>query len=796
MSFLPDTGPDRGEAKLVATAQAAGGGTVAAAPAEAGFYDNVPDLAGKDLMQMMVKAERVNQQVLGEVRPLWNRAHRAFQNKHFAKSKYLSDAFKPRSKLFRPKTRTTVIKNMATAQTALFSTDDAVSVKAQLEDDNVKRASAAVIHQTLNYRLTRSSPRGGIPWFQVAMGACFDSQIHGICVSKQYWDYLEARRTKKRTIDVPVMDGDLPVVDAMGQAVTEPQEEEYEEIRVVRDRPMIKLIPPENVYIDVGAPFDDVVQGAAYFVARFPMTIEDVKSMMSQQNPKAPVEWLPIPADGDFNSATNAYAADGSIRQERDTNKTLGGRFDRNIQPVTDDYRIVWVHENFARFHGCDYQWWTLGTKTPLSKVAYTEDVYPAQQGDRPYSYGFASIEPHVLQPMAPVESWQPLQQEINDTVNLRLDGMKQAIEPLTKIKQGSIFDAKQLRNRGAAGATIIVRDMEDIEFDRPPDVPASAYQEMQYMNVDFDELAGVFGGGSVQSNRSLNETVGGMRLLAGAANATAEFNLRVWSETWVEPTLRQTTQNIQFYETDEVVLGVAGERAKLIERYGISEINDALLAHEVDLRVNVGQGATDPMARMAKFAQASEITLKAAGAFDRMVKVNAEEFIREVYGTAGHKDGLRFFTLGKPGEEGPPPPEVQKEQMKQEAEAAKAQAKIASDEKVAAANNQTKLEVVKLEGRLDAMMEMMKQQFAAQSQEREFAAADQQQARGFAVDTFKQGRQFVADGQKQQRQISADDARDHRKMHSDMERDRMKVDGSLAKEAMRPKPQIKKDGA
>ena len=87
----------------------------------------------------------------------------------------------------------------------------------------------------------------------------------------------------------------------------------------------------------------------------------------------------------------------------------------------------------------------------------------------------------------------------------------------------------------------------------------------MNNLNVDFDELAGVFSPSSVQTNRQLNETVGGMQMLQGGTNATTEFDLRVWVETWAEPALRQMCALIKHYESDKTAIAIAGETAGLI---------------------------------------------------------------------------------------------------------------------------------------------------------------------------------------------------------------------------------------
>jgi hypothetical protein len=104
---------------------------------------------------------------------------------------------------------------------------------------------------------------------------------------------------------------------------------------------------------------------------------------------------------------------------------------------------------------------------------------------------------------------------------------------------------------RRGPNAQILVSKPEDVTWDKPPTVDAAAMTVIDRLNVDFDDQAGQFNSGSVQTNRKLNETVGGMKLISGSANAVSEFDLRVWIETWVEPTIAQIVKCIQYYEND-----------------------------------------------------------------------------------------------------------------------------------------------------------------------------------------------------------------------------------------------------
>src|SRR5262249_35840700 len=150
---------------------------------------------------------------------------------------------------------------------------------------------------------------------------------------------------------------------------------------------------------------------------------------------------------------------------------------------------------------------------------------------------------------------------------NLTLDTAKLAVAPVTKVVRGKNVDLAALTRRGP-NAQILVEADGDVTWDKPPDVSTSAFAIMERLNNDFDTAAGLFDQSTVQASRYTGETVGGMQLISGAANAVTEYDLRVWIETWVEPTLAQLVRLIQYYESDEVILALAGRRAQLLERF------------------------------------------------------------------------------------------------------------------------------------------------------------------------------------------------------------------------------------
>jgi hypothetical protein len=201
-------------------------------------------------------------------------------------------------------------------------------------------------------------------------------------------------------------------------------------------------------------------------------------------------------------------------------------------------------------------------------------------------------------------------------------------------------------------------------------------------LDIEFDDLAGTQNFNSLGNNNAVGETLGGLKLAAGSANAVQEFDIRIWIETWAEPVLAQIVRLEQFYESDEEILGICGERAKLFQKYGIDQITDEMLENTVSVSVNVGLGAGDPQQRLTKFASAMEVAGPILAQSPDFAKgkgtIDWEAIMEEVFGAAGYRDGGKRFV--KPGEpqQGDPMQEPTIAKLMSETEKNKALAKKA----------------------------------------------------------------------------------------------------------------------
>lgn len=562
------------------------------------------------------------------LRAQWEKNMRAFQSQHPPGSKYLSDAYKARSKLFRPKTRSSIRQGEAAAATAFFRNEDVINV-APIDQENPKSlASASIVKELLQYRLTTQNPRRGIPWYKTLIGAYQDAQVNGVVASKQWWEFSETQDF------YGAFEGDRPVMDeATGQ-----QKGEFRK-RTLIDRPRIDLIPPEQLRIDRGADWLDPITTSPFVQVLNPLYAGTVAARANKTG-RDGTTWM------DFSisdlAKSQGHSAWDSTRLQRNKERTDP----KDSEISIPEYRICWVIENFMEWRGEKFVFWTAWHDLLLSKPVPVNEIYRhCEDGELPIVMGQALVETHKIYPSGKPQLTNELQKEANEVVNLRLDNVKLALNKRYLVRRGRQVDLRQL-TRSSPGSGILVTDKDDVIPMETRDVTQSSFAEQDRINSDFDDVSGNFSPGSVNTNRKLNETVGGMELLQGSANMIGEFDLRTFAETWTEPCLRQVARLEQIYESDLAVLAIAGQKAKLIERYGVNEINDEMLMADMSIRVNVGLGATDPMKVLEKLKTGAEITGMILGK-SVQGRVNGDEFIKEIWGALGYRDGKRFFKAG-----------------------------------------------------------------------------------------------------------------------------------------------------
>ena len=342
-----------------------------------------------------------------------------------------------------------------------------------------------------------------------------------------------------------------------------------------------------------------------------------------------------------------------------------------------------------------------------LTEPKDLRELYPwLKHGERPYVMGYVNIEAHKIYPSGTVELTQELQAAANDIWNQRFDNVRLAMNKRYHIRRDRNIDLDALF-RSVPGGAVEMDDVDnDVRVVETRDVTGSAYAEQDRINMDFDELQGNFSTSTVQGARNLNETVGGMSLLADSSSTIAEYTLRTFADTWVEKVLKQLLRLEQYYETDEIVLAVAGKAAS--DRFGFNtdEVMDELLRQDVLLKVNVGLNATDPLKKVQNLLFGIQTLAQFPGIPE---KINLQEVTKEVFGQLGYKDGSRFINL----DEAPDPQmeemQAQLDELQKiiETDQAKSQGRMQIEE----LKNQGDKEVAQIKAQSDIQREVIRQQ-------------------------------------------------------------------------------------
>lgn len=519
---------------------------------------------------------------------------KTFRGEHAGGSKYLSPEYAHRSKLVSPKTRSIIRKNEAAGAVALFSNMDIVNLDPGNPDDVMSVAGTAAMKEILEYRLQKS-----IPTFEICLGGIQDAQTQGVVCSYQYWEYQKKNGRK------------------------------------IKDKPCIELRPIENIRLDGGASWLDPVNTSPYFCDIIPMYVCDVRGMMNSKDDKT------------GNPKFKTFKDDVILKARPDMiDTTRQARLGKQQDPHKEttgikEFDIVWVMRWFMRdSDGDDFVYYTLGTEELLTDPKPIEEVY--FHGKRPYEMGYAILETHKVMKTSVPTLVKPIHMESTELRNQRLDNVKFVLNKRWIVARGRQVDVQSLVRNVPGGVTLATDPKNDVQESNWPDVTSSAYVEHDRLNAEFDDLAGNFSPSTKVANNAINDTLGGSRMAAQSAGIMTDYLLRTIVETWWEKVLRQLVLLEAHYESDEIVLGICADKARLFPRFGLSSITDSMLEQEMTLTVNVGFGASDPTAQLQKFiavtTQAIQMVTTAPPGF------NVQEAIKELYSKAGYRDGARFF--------------------------------------------------------------------------------------------------------------------------------------------------------
>ena len=593
--------------------------------------------------------------VESNLRADWVDGERAFNNQHPIGSKYLHSSFAKKSRLYRPKTRTIIRKNEAAAAAAFFSQMDVISVEATDQSDKNAVISANIVKNLLNFRLSKT-----IPWFQVVMGAIQEAQTLGSVCAHVHWVYEEAHNQQIG------MDGELP------------------KRKVLVDKPVIELVPLENLRISPSADWTDPINSSPFIVHIMPLTLNDVKARIASG------EWASYSDDTLLGNDSDRYSSLKTARQggKADPQKVSGGGY--------RGYDTCWIQRHIHRKDGEDWEFYTTSNFMLLTQPSLLR--HNLLHIGRPYVLGKTILEVHKVYPASLAKLGKDLQEESNEISNSRRDNVRLVLNKKYILRRDAQADAMGLV-RNTPGGVILADDPEkDIRELSWSDVTASSYEEQNNLDGDMNELLGNFSAAQVMADHGIEGPARNMAMLGQSAGTLVEYLLRTFVETFIQPVLRLLVKLEQAYETDQTVLAIAAKDAQLFQRFGVSDVLDEMLESDVTLTVNVGMGATDPNMKLRKFVAAmQEYTMMLKNA---PPGINMDEVGKEIFGYMGYRDGARFLS-----QDNPQVLMLQQQMQQMQQQLAETQAKLQDNMlkhqvelQKAQLNNETKLHISKMQ--------------------------------------------------------------------------------------------------
>ena len=526
------------------------------------------------------------------LRQQWADNIRMFNNKHPKGSKYNTELYTKRSRIFRPKTRSSSTQFDAALSSAFFATSELTRVIPEDKTNEMAKAGASVTTDLLSYRLSET-----LPWAKTLIGAAQEAWKMGDVVSYQGWAYEE---------------------DADGV--------------VIRDESEVRLIPGENFRIDPSADWLDPINSSPYVIWVDYMFAMDVIARVKLGDDGKLGGWLPVSEDDILAARDYDW---NSLQAERDPNGVDARQDVRKLSK----FDLIPVHRNFVVVDGIDYTYCTLATQTLLSEPVPVTEEHP--QG-RPFVKGALTVQPHTVYHQGQPELGQPLQEEMNYVANDRIDNVHLVLNKRYFAKRGRNVDFRSLLRNIPGSITMMDNPMEDVQVVPTPDITQSAYVEQDKLNLDFDELLGSFSPATAQSSGSVSDSVGGMGMVQSGAGSITEFMLRNFRETWVEPVIRQLVVLELTYESEATIAAVVRDKKALqLIQEGTDDIEEFL--RNLRVNVNVGISATNPQLKVEKLLYA----LGSLGQIHQspMVgRLELDEITSEVFGQLGYRDGSRFL--------------------------------------------------------------------------------------------------------------------------------------------------------
>ena len=584
-----------------------------------------------------------------------------FASRHPADSRYHTEEYRYRSRTFKPKTRIAARQLEEDAAEIFFASQDLIDIR-PVNKDSKEDAFVARVHK----HMLMTHLEDNLEYFQFVMGGVQDAFKQGDVVSAVAWESDEGEGT---------------------------------------NRPTWRLIPIENIHVDPAASWMDPVGTSPYVIEDMPMHIQSVQDRMAEPGEKPEGnQWRWSDVGVLLGASKRAELREGlRAKREGDTIDPLTSNTFRDVE----EHMVVMVRRVILRVEGVDWLYYMVGGDLLLSDPVPLRDKAPwLRDGERDYQWGYAGVETHRVYKSAPAEWLQDLQAAANIGHNQRTDNITLALNKRYKVKRGRVLDLNSLRT-SVPGGIYEVDEMDDVEPEQWADVGGASFYNEDRLTNDFDSLAGSFNQGSVASQRSLNETVGGMRMMAQGSGKARGYMVLTIAATWWGKVCDALFRMIKQYATEDEIIDAVDQM--LADGEPVPDMQPLdLIKVPTKLKVNMRLGA-DPMTRMNNL-------MSVVANFRQTpieMQVDWAELFKEGAAAAGFGDGDRFLV----DTEGQDPQVAMLQQQIQEMQ------QIIEQKQV---EQQGKMQIAQLSAETKRMSDQLKSQTALAIQEIKASIADQ----------------------------------------------------------------------
>ena len=344
---------------------------------------------------------------------------------------------------------------------------------------------------------------------------------------------------------------------------------EYDALRK-QDGPKYILYPPEQAILDLKAETPDQMKFIGFVNYMTKAELKQAKYDNVDKAEKTKVAYNQVRGvrhhgtlDALQNPGNKEYPSPGTYEDQAKEDQYI------------DSYEVVeWFYQSDGEIKMC--------VTNGKEKVKLQAEKTSPYGSDMPAVIGLCLTESHKLIGEGFPEPLEGPQESYNMTLNMRKDNVAMALTPHAVVSRFGNVDLNSITQRRTGGVTL-ADDPSAVAWDRPPDVTRSAYMEAQADDGMMQELSGVTA--SVQGMSDAGTaTESQINLNQGAAKI--DLFSAITSETYMRRFYYLLAKFIGKFETDEMILRIANENAKIIRD---SDIYD--LEFDIDVILNVGFG-------------------------------------------------------------------------------------------------------------------------------------------------------------------------------------------------------------